>query len=251
MLRASATAAHGIKAGLLACALLLLAAPAAWAGAWLPPQDLSAPGRSANNPAVAMDDAGATTALWEKDNKATLGSHGEAVTRSPGEAFTSPSEVVPGVTDPQIEMTASGQTIAVWKRLANPPGNYVIEAATRPPGGAFEPAQIVAEMPSGVIPNGLRMAINDDGAVAVVWTGRDPDKDVTFVEASVRPAGGGFSDPKPVSKLPIVKGQNAGEPAVAIDAAGDATVAWVYNDGTDQVIEASERPAGGSFSRPK
>ena len=68
-----------MQAALLACALFLLAAPAAWAGAWLPPQDLSAPGRSATNPVVAMADAGATTALWEKDNSADVGFHGESV----------------------------------------------------------------------------------------------------------------------------------------------------------------------------
>ncbi len=191
MLGARATVARGAKAGLLACALCLLAAPAAWAGAWLPPQDLSTPGRDATNPAVAMADDGSTTAIWEKDNSTKVGFHGETSTRNPGEAFTAPSELGPGITEPQVEMTASGQTIAVWKRLANPPGTYVIEAATRPPGGAFGPAEKVAEMPSAVIPNGLQIAVNGSGDVAVVWTRRDPGSAVEdFVEASVRPAGG-------------------------------------------------------------
>jgi hypothetical protein len=44
---------------------------------------------------------------------------------------------------------------------------------------------------------------------------------------------------------------SAVEPAVAIDPAGDATVVWRYNDGTDQVIEASERPASGTFATPE
>lgn len=242
--------ARGAQAGLLACALCLLAAPAAWAGAWLPPQDLSAPGRDATNPAVAMSEDGSTTAIWEKDNSTKVGFHGETSTRNPGEAFTSPSELGPGVTEPQVEMTAGGLTIAVWKRLANPPGVYMIEAATRPPGGTFGPAETVAEMPNAVIPNGLQIAVNGSGEVAVVWTRRDPvsavDKNATFVEASVRPAGGTFSKPKQVSPA-IVEKQDATEPAVAIDAAGDATAAWRYDNGTDEVIEAAERPAGGTF----
>ena len=253
MLGARATVARSAQTGLLACALCLLAAPAAWAGTWLSPQDLSAPGRSATNPAVAMDDSGATTALWEKDNSTKVGFHGETSTRNPGEAFTAPSELVPGMTEPQVEMTPSGQTIAVWKRLANPPGNYVIEAATRPPGGVFGVSEKVAEMPSAVIPNGLQIAVNGSGDVAVVWTRRDPlavDKDATFVAGSVRQAGGDFSEPEPIS-LPIVEEQSASEPAVAIDAAGDATAAWRYNDGTDEVVEAAERPAGASFSTPE
>ena len=260
MLRASATAAPGIKAGLLACALLLLAAPAAWAGAWLPPQDLSAPGRSATNPVVAMADDGATTALWEKDNTKPRrvprrGRHPRARARpSPP-----PRNWSPGVTDPQIEMTGGGQTIAVWKRLANPPGNYVIEAATRPPGGAFGPPMTVAEMPTGGDPERP-----PDGAQRRRRRRRRLDPDRPRIggrqrrdhRRSLGPPGrrrllrtrtavSTADRPQTESAL------NAGEPSVAIDAAGDVTVVWRYNDGTDQVIEASERPAGGTFSTPE
>ena len=215
------------RRALLACALLLLAAPAAWAGVWLPPQDLSAPGRDATNPAVAMADDGATTAIWEKDNTANAGFHGETSTRDPGQAFTSPAELVPGVTDPQMEMTGGGQAIAVWKRLVNPPGIYVIEAAIRPPGAPPSDAPTtVAEMPAGVIPNGLQIAVNGAGDVAVVWTRPDPesgiDPDATFVEASVRPAGGAFRTRTGLAADRRRTGTaephlNAIEPSVAID----------------------------------
>ena len=108
-------------------------------------------------------------------------------------------------------------------------------------------------MPSGVLPNGLQMAVNDDGDVAVAWTRTDPDsavdKKAIIVEASVRPAGGAFFEPEPVSDPPIVEEQERrrANPSVAIDAAGDASVVWRYYDGTDQVIEAAERPAGGQL----
>jgi hypothetical protein len=265
MIRASATAAHGVKAGLLACALLLLAAPAAWAGAWLPEQDLSAPGRSANNPVVAMADDGATTALWEKKNFKDSGSHGEVVTREPSQQFSPPSELVGGITDPQLEMTGGGEAVAAWKRLINnPPGNYGIQVAFRPPGGAFGPPITAAELPPSILPNELSMALNDNGDVALVWTRTDPnsakDKAATIVEAAVRPAGGSFSEPEQVS-LPIeppieepsepTLHLSAVEPAVAIDPAGNVVVVWRYFDGTDLVIEASERPAGGNaFTAP-
>ena len=268
MLRASATAAHGIKAGLLACALLLLAAPAAWAGAWLPPQDLSAPGRSATNPVVAMADDGATTALWEKDNTATVGFHGEIVTRSPGSGL----HLALG-SGPRGHRPADGDD----RRRS---GDRGLEAARQPARqlpdrGRDEAARRhrlrqarrpVAEMPTGVIPNGLQIAINGAGDLAVVWTRPDPesavDKNAIIVEASVRPAGGSFSEPEQVSlpieppieepgEPPVFLHLNSSEPSVAIDAAGDVTVVWRYNDGTDQVIEASERPAGGTFATPE
>src|SRR5262245_39909598 len=148
----SAAISRGLRAAGLACALCLLAAPAASAGVWLPPQDLSAAGRDATNPGVAMDDGGTTT-LWEKDNASNAGFHGEASTRNPGAPFTAPAELAPGVTEPQVGMTGSGQAVAVWKRLVNPPGAYVIQAATRSPGGGFLPAVDVATMPKSVIPN--------------------------------------------------------------------------------------------------
>jgi hypothetical protein len=262
-----ASAAIGrLPAALIVCAAFLLAAPVASAGVWLPPQDLSAPGRDATNPAVAMADSGATTAIWEKDNTKDAGFHGEAATREPGQAFSSPAELVGGVTDPQLEMTGAGQSVAVWKRLVNPPGVYMIQAAVRPPGGAFGAPLDAAEMPATVIPNGLQMALNDDGDVAIAWTRNEPassvDNDATIIEATVRPAGGSFSEPELVSlpieppieeptEPPTFLHLSAAEPSVAIDPAGDVVVTWRYFDGTDEVIEGAERPAGGTFSEPE
>ena len=51
------------------------------------------------------------------------------------------------------------------------------------------------------------------------------------------------------SEPPAFLHLSAVEPAVAIDPAGNVVVVWRYFDGTDQVIEASERPAGGTFTR--
>src|SRR5262245_20363618 len=97
-LGASAARRRGLWAGLIACAARLLAAPVASAGVWLPPQDLSAAGRDATNPAVAMAGNGSTTAIWEKKNTNDAGFHGEAVTREPSQQFSSPGELVGGVT---------------------------------------------------------------------------------------------------------------------------------------------------------
>src|SRR5690348_1979394 len=42
-------------------------------------------------------------------------------------------------------------------------------------------------------------------------------------------------------------GQNATEPQVAVDASGDAVAVWARSDGSHQVIQASARPAGGTW----
>ena len=244
----SAAIGRGLPAAVLGCMVCLLGAPAASAAVWLPPQNLSASGRDATNPVVAMDDGGGTTAIWEKDNTTNAGFHGEASTRNPGDGFSAPAELAAGVTEPQVETTGGGQAVAVWKRLVNPPGNYVIQAATRSSGGAFLPAADVATMPKSVIPNAIQIAVNANGDTAVVWTRRDPDSEedvnATFVEASVRPAGGSFSPPVRVS-LPIVEGQSAVEPSIAIDADGNVVIAWRYNDAD----RSSDRSVGSPSRR--
>ena len=82
-----------------------------------------------------MADAGATTALWEKDNSTSRFPRRDVHPR-PGGAFTAPS-TVPGVSEPQVEMTPAVDDRCLDAAREPALGNYVIEAATRPPGGAF------------------------------------------------------------------------------------------------------------------
>ena len=240
--------------GLLACALLLLGAgPAVAAPSWLAPVNLSAPGKDATNPVVAMDDAGSTVAIWERQN---IISHNIQVsTRSPGGSFSAPLDLSVQSQDPEVAMTPGGEAVAAWWHFANPPGSYVLQVSTRPPGGAFSSPVDVASLPVGVIPSSIQLAVNAAGATVLGWTRRDPssavDPSVTFVEASVRPAGGSFSMPAVVSPQPLVVAQSATGASVAIDGSGEATVAWSYNDGADQVIQVATRPAGGDFSLPE
>jgi hypothetical protein len=52
--------------------------------------------------------------------------------------------------------------------------------------------------------------------------------------------------PTPLS----IPSQDAGEQQVAVDAQGDATAVWVRSDGSHNLVQASTRPAGGSWSVP-
>jgi len=45
-------------------------------------------------------------------------------------------------------------------------------------------------------------------------------------------------------------GQNAAAPQVAIDGAGDVTAIWDRSDGSNSIVQAAVRPAGGGFSAP-
>ena len=131
----------------LACAIcaLLFAASAAAAPNWSDPADLSKPGRNATNPAVAMDPAGNTLAIWERQCSPLRDQPADGDTR-PGRRIRGAGRFRAGSgsdTEPREAMTSSGEAVVVWKHFENPPGVYVILAATRPPGGSFGPPSTV------------------------------------------------------------------------------------------------------------
>src|SRR3954469_4746751 len=105
---------------------------------------------------------------------------------------------------------------------------------------------------------GAVVAANARGDVAVAWvrerlSGPAPGccEDQRVVVA-YKPAGGAFGPPETVSPL----GDDATDPSIAIDAAGDATVAWTVNEFLADLrfdqggIGTAFRPAGASFEPP-
>jgi PKD domain len=277
------------RAVLLACALSLLsAASASAAPSWLNPIDLSKPGRDASNPAVAMDGAGNTVAIWERQSTLDPSFNLQISTRAPGGTFTAPVDFALKATEPELAMTPGGEAVAVWKHFENPPGVYTIQMATRPPGGGSFSAPVTAYTAAPtVIPQELRMAVGAGGDVAVTWSEFDPnsgfDKIVcgidpktslpfscpnpSFVMAAVRPAGGSFTPAKRISvprgtapggETPLEKEEREkAESALtargarpAVDAVGNTTVVFSFFDGEDNVVQTAVRNAGEDFTAP-
>lgn len=263
------------------------AAPATAAPMWMPAADLSKPGRDAFNPSVAVDPAGNTVAIWERQIP-TGPSHNVQVSIRPfGGAFGEPLDLSTRATEPRIAMSPAGEAAAAWKHFDINSGKNVIQVATRPPGGSFTPPASVYAAPVGVIPQQLQVAIGNSGAVAVAWSNLDPGSELNtvtcpdsdpmkpdppcpnpfFVEASSRPAGGSFSPPGRISpprgnpsegetkeqkeeRFREESQLTAGEPRIAVDGAGVATAVWTYFDGTDVVVQTAKTAAGGAFSAP-
>jgi hypothetical protein len=87
------------------------------------------------------------------------------------------------------------------------------------------------------------VAMAGNGDVVAAWV-----QSTGGLWASIRPAGGSFGAPAPVSSG---TGNVAGQrPALAADPAGNAVVAWLQSNGTHQLMRAAFRPAGGSFGPP-
>jgi len=204
------------------CASLATSASAAPAN-WLEPADLSKTGRNSTNPEVAMDAAGNTVAIWERQSTADPSINLQVSTRAVGEAFTTPADFLLKATEPRMAMTSGGEAVAIWKHFENTgvpaTSGYRIQAATRPPGGSFSAPIPVFAAPPTVIPQEVQVAIGTGGDIAVTWSTMDPNAEfgkiecgidpVTtkpfrcpnppFVEAAVRPAGGSFTTAQRIS----------------------------------------------------
>jgi PKD domain len=244
-----------LGAALLGCMLCLTAAPHAVAApAWLPAFDLSAPGRDAFNPAVAVDNAGDTVAVWERQDPLSSNLNVQVATRDPGGSFSTPKDLSKGSDDPDVAITPGGEAVVAWVHFDNP--NSSIQVSTRPPGGSFSSPAVVATSQLGSFPQNLHVVVDAAGDAAVAWMEKDPagsDPNQFSILASVRPAGGSFSTPEVVSPQPLVVGDNSSQPNLAIDAAGDVSVVWMYHDAAipRNEVQVAVRPAGGSFSAPQ
>jgi hypothetical protein len=66
------------------------------------------------------------------------------------------------------------------------------------------------------------------------------------VQAAYRPAGGSFGAPQTLSAA----GYDAGEPRVAMDESGDATIVWSLKSGVTAKIQTAQAGPGGAFGAP-
>jgi hypothetical protein len=144
-------------------------------------------------------------------------------------------------TDSQISGAPDSSVTVVWRRFDG--SNTIIQAATRPPGGSFgAPVDISATGQNAVNPE---IAVGPDGTAAAAWQRSNGSN--TIIQAAIRPPGGSFGAPVDLS----APGQNAfGNPQVAVDPSGAVTVVWSRSNGSDEIVQASTRPPGGSFGAP-
>jgi PKD repeat protein len=270
MLGASAAARRGLPAAVLACVACLFAAPAASAGVWLSPQNLSAAGKDAIDPRVAMADSGETVAVWERDGKDPFSKTVQASTRAPGGDFSAPIDLSLPSQDPELAITPGGEAVVAWWHRQG--SFYLLQASFRPPGGSFSSPADVTAVPTGSSPPEVQLAANGGGAAVLAWrvqvvpqpTQEEEEDEETpdpeaAVAASYRPAGGGFSTPEIVSPQPAEIGEFAAAPDVAVAGNGDAIVVWSYGatppepeELPEREIEAAVRPAGSAgFDDPE
>ena len=222
----------------VAAAVAVAVAPApahaiGWLNAALPA------GGASEHGTVGMAANGELIAAWNRtiDGAERI----QAAIRAPGGQYTVPQTIggddAIGADHPQLAVAPDGTAVLVWTR---PDATESLHYSVRAPGGSFAPAQSLTD--SGVSAVFTpRVVINAKGDALAFWQ-RNDSQGTLRVFASVRPAGGGFSDPVAVSP-----GEGC-EPSGAIGDDGTAAVAFVVDcNGLSPTVGAALRQPGGSF----
>ncbi len=208
-------------------------------GPWvLPAADVSVPGQDADAPELAVGPDGSATVVWTRDGASddTL----KVASRPPGGAFGAPVDLTGSFVDaagPAVAIGSDGTTTVAW--LQSDGSNQVVKAATRPPGGVFQNLTTLSQ--PGQDAANPRIAIAADGTATAVWQRSDGANQV--IQAATRPPGGTFAVAEDLSE----PGQDAFLPQIAFDPDGTSTVVWRRSNGSNQIAQATTRPAGGSF----
>jgi hypothetical protein len=225
----------------LGAALVALGVPAASATTWnLPATDLSASGRNADAPQVAVAPDGATTVVWSSFD----GSNNviQARTRPAGSntygAVEELSASGQNAEFPQVAVAPDGATTVVWSSFDG--SRDIIQARTRPAGtSTYGPAEDLSAADQDV--SSPQVAVAADGATTVVWSRYDGSRYI----AQTRTRAAGTSTYGATEDLSAT-GEDVLNPQVAVAADGATTVVWSRYDGSHYIIQARTRPAGTS-----
>ena len=142
---------------------------------------------------------------------------------------------------PQVASDPTGDVVAVWWADQGN-GTAVVRSAWRPAGGAWQdPVDLSG--PNRFVDDEPRVAISASGEAVAVWDYYNGSHHV--VQATRRPAGGGWQAPVDISPA----GHGAEEAEVAINAAGLAVAVWRDHSapGPNPTVQTAWQPAGGAW----
>jgi RTX calcium-binding nonapeptide repeat (4 copies) len=210
-------------------------------GAWTSPQRISEPAAATESPKLAMDRLGNAVAVWQRSNghdsvvqaavRPAGGDWGAAQDLSrPGEAAFSADVAI-----------RAGRATAVWMALGD--RHTAIQTSSRAIDGAWASPQTI----SGPIGNASApvVAVDEAGGAAAAW--RWSDGAFLVVQAAARSSDGVWSAPEVLSG----PGRSTSQPLLAMDARGNAVLAWLRFNGSWTAAQVVSRAAGGSWDAPR
>jgi hypothetical protein len=211
-------------------------------GAWSGPIDISVPGKNAQAPQVAVDHNGDAAAVWVRSD----GSNNivQVATRPAGGSWSTPMDLSQGGQDadsPRVALDASGDVFVAWDRYDGSNDRLQVAVDT---GGMWGATQTLSV--AGKSANLYDLKVNSAGSAMAAWDLYDASGNYVIQVATY--AAGTWDAPQSLSDP---TGQGAA-PSLALDSAGDATVAWEERaPDLKFVIQSSSRTAGGSWTTPQ
>ncbi|SEB50843.1 hypothetical protein SAMN04489844_0340 [Nocardioides exalbidus] len=210
------------------------------AGTWSAPVDLSSTAAPTTTPDVALDPAGNATAVWGGFTGASYVVQ-TATRPAAGDWINVTNLSSPGVDafdTPQVAVDARGRATAVWQE--NDGSGWIVTAATGRIGRDWSARTALSA--AGQDAWTPQVDVDTDGNATAVWSlaGKDGDTART-VQAARLPARGDWTSPVDLSE----PGGNAWNPALVVDADGNATTAWSRHDGAHWIVQARGLDAAG------
>jgi hypothetical protein len=207
-------------------------------GTWSAPQRIAHERRGARTPLVAFDASGGEVAVWTRDGvsyadataagKRDIPNRVVAAIRPPGGDF-GPARVVSRADrdsdEASLSVNAHGRASIVW--VSNTPGDkhFRVGSAFRAPGHMRfgKPRFLTPPHHDGF---GARAAMDSRGRTLITWLvngDAQPGMSGFQVRAAVRSRSGHITRPRTIS------GRRADFNQLAMNAAGQAVVSWVYH----------------------
>jgi hypothetical protein len=141
-----------------------------------------------------------------------------------------------GAESADTAMGLDGGVAVAWLGVG---GGDSVQVATRPPLGSFSPTLTVSPAGEDRAP---QVAEDAAGDATVVWCNLGTSD---LVEAAT------VTDGMPSAAVVLSEaGKVSLSPAVAMNDRGDTVAAWTSRGGSGTIVQASFRPAGGSFGAP-
>lgn len=142
--------------------------------------------------------------------------------------------------DPEIALGAAGDTLVAWR--GEDEGTEYVRTVYRPVGEPWEAPTDASN--AGEQVQELRGAVDPAGNAIVAWSGDGTELGgYNIVRAAFRPAGGAWEAPNELSAT----GGNGFPADVVFDRGGNAAIVWQRATGSEDLIEASYRPAEGEW----
>jgi hypothetical protein len=191
---------------------------------------------------VVVDSDGRATVVWDRNNGDNY--IVQSSTSLDGGEWAAPDDLSAtgaNAVVPQVSVNADGTAVAVWSRSNG--SNTIIQSSTSINGGEWStPVDDLSEVGGDAFHP--QVTVDATGTAIAVWSRSNGTN--TIIQASTRPSGGSWSTPVDLSAA----GEDATNPQVTVDADGTAIAVWTRSNGTNDIVQASTRPSGGSWTTP-